>query len=158
SAPAKGGRRNDPLAELARLIGKEDPFAALGRERAPAAQRQAPEAVPEWHSRSGYEPHGQPEYDDRSFAADAHAYDAERYHDAPYRAGARYEDPAYPADDQGYAPEAYYDDGQAYAEEGYEEAQPARRRGGLTTVAAVIGLIALGTAGVFGYRAWTAPS
>ena len=40
----------------------------------------------------------------------------------------------------------------------YYEAPPQKRRGGLTTIAAVVGLAVFGTGAVFAYRAWTGPA
>jgi SPOR domain len=40
----------------------------------------------------------------------------------------------------------------------YYEALPPKRRGGLTTFAAVVGLAVVGTGAVFAYRAWTGPA
>src|SRR5690349_5749344 len=39
---------NDPLAELARLIGQNDPFAEFGRAQQPQAQPPQPPAAPQW--------------------------------------------------------------------------------------------------------------
>ena len=58
-------------------------------------------------------------------------------------------------------PAGDYDGDHYYAEDGHmppqgDETVPSRRRGGLLTIAAVLGLAAIGTAGAFGYRAYTA--
>ena len=107
--PAGGqGAGNDRLAELARLIGQDDPFAQMGK------RPQAPQG-----------------------AADPHA-DAEHAPNwlvRPAQAGA----PQPPGDN-------------------YYEAPPQKRRGGLTTIAAVVGLAVFGTGAVFAYRAWTGPA
>ena len=107
--PAAGqGAGNDRLAELARLIGQDDPFAQMGKRP---------------HATQG--------------AADPYA-DAEHAPNwlvRPAQAGA----PQPPGDN-------------------YYEAPPQKRRGGLTTIAAVVGLAVFGTGAVFAYRAWTGPA
>jgi len=170
STHATSGRNNDPLAELARLIGQEDPFTTVGRQGRgsprPAAvdpRDHDPQDAEDWapQQTEGYG------YRDRSGRAD--------YGDDPHQHhGAAYQDPRY-QDERGYETDdhrgyetgdhqgayaAYYDDSQAaYGEEGYEEEpEPEKRRGGIMTIAAVVGLAVIGTAGIFGYRAWTSPS
>src|SRR4051812_6233340 len=144
---AAAGRNNDPLAELARLIGQDDPF-ALGRQGAGASARGTPSEAhadphaPEWLDRRAPAPQ-QDHYDDAD-QHDAAAYDAQHGHDQHH--------------DQAQYADEYYDDGQTYADEGYEEPAPQKRRGGMTIVAAVVGLAVLGTAGVYGYRAFSGPS
>jgi len=56
-----------------------------------------------------------------------------------------------------------YEDDAYYAEDGHmppheEGVLPSRKRGGLITIAAVLGLAVIGTAGAFGYRAFTSGS
>jgi SPOR domain len=157
--PAPGGRNSDPLAELARLIGQDDHFAAAGRRGArPSSQPGAaqpydddPQSTSEWLNRPGArgsEPgagYDQP--------ADSQDY-AAGYDDPQYGRDPRYDDPQY--NNQTYAADGSYDDGQYYGEEGYEE--PKKRRGGLSSVMAVLGLAVVGTAGVFGYQALTSPA
>lgn len=197
---------SDPLAELARLIGQEDPFADLGRQagtgRGAADGRrefddrdagydpvEAPPA-PEWLTRGNYaaapqQPYPeQPNYVQQPAYQDDPRYADPRYADPPYQeSGTGYADPqdgyADPAYQQtyrtgsaaeagyaegNYAPDAYsdgayegyYEDGQgAYGEEQYDQPAPQqqqRRRGGLMTVAAVLGLAVVGTVGAFAYR------
>jgi hypothetical protein len=76
---------------------------------------------------------------------------------------APYADPAYP--DAAYADAAYADPNAAYEDAPYYHPQPAdgadapaRRRGGLVTVFAVLALAVVGTAGAFAYRSMFAPS
>jgi hypothetical protein len=104
--------------------------------------------------------------DDAQYAAGAEGYEHEaRYADpqvsyptiddqqTPYNPQAGCE-PSYAAGDAGgyesdpYATDPRYD-------ESYEEPVRERRRGGLMVVAAVVGLAVVGTAGAFGYRAYT---
>src|SRR5688572_15713088 len=96
--PDQGGHGNDPLAELARLIGQSDPFADLARREQPAPAPRAPQAYDDPppldehyredhadHQRAGdYHQHGdQPA--DHHYQSDQPAYDQPRY-DAPYPA------------------------------------------------------------------------
>ena len=79
-------------------------------------------------------------------------------HDAAHDAGheAQYDDRYRVAP----PPAGDYDGDHYYAEDGHmppqgDGAVPSRRRGGLLTIAAVLGLAVIGTAGAFGYRAYT---
>src|SRR5262245_38691054 len=152
--PAPGGRANDPLAELARLIGQDDPFVGVTRPPSRAAQdpRQPyvddQQNAPEWLNRSGART---PEHDARYYdqPADQQHY-AAGYDDPHYQHDPRYQD------QQGYTAEGDYDDGQYYDEEGYEE--PPKRRGGLKMIAAVLGMALVWTGAGYGYRSWTGPT
>ena len=147
-SPAQDGRANDPLAELARLIGQDDPFAGVSRpaSRASAQGPQQPDDqhAPEWLTRRAPEHYAG--YDDQSADAQHHA----GYDDPQYQHDPRYQDP------QANAAEEYYDDGQYYADDAYEA--PPKRRSGLKIIAAVLALGLLGTGGVYAYRAWTGPA
>ena len=154
AAPAAASG-SDPLAELARLIGQNDPFAEYGREHARGAAQQAPQA---------------PAYaDDRYAAAPAHAgqhqdfaADDQHFGNYPQQFGAaptaypqRAQVPGYPPQDAGYDDGAEY---QANAHVGAEDHDfyddvPPRRRMGILAIAAVFALAVIGTAGAFGYRA-----
>jgi hypothetical protein len=161
----------DPLAELARLIGQSDPFTDLTKRKPFDAVRKDDRPAPEWLARPAapqhddYEaqpPHqayAQPDYhaqhDPHGAESDAHAHADEYAEDA---AGYDHQPPddryrvALPSGQ--YAPDAYYAEGghmPPHAGEGVTR----RRRGALLTVAAVIGLAVIGTAGAFGYRAFT---
>jgi hypothetical protein len=211
SSPAREPA-NDPLAELARLIGQSDPFTDLkgrssarnpldnlraGDRPAPEERRSAPEArsAPEWLARPAPPADRQDDHDQADHYADE---PSEAPHD-DYRADS-YETQEDEEDD-GYAPqdhydaaraqpayngrrapvgEAYdvgggnpyrvalpaaddYDDDGYYAEDGHmppheDGAVAPRKRGGLVTIAAVLGLAVIGTAGAFGYRAFTSGS
>ena len=216
--------KDDPLAELARLIGQDEAFIAASRESARAKQRDAqrePEreaSAPSWLARFGqrsdagrgttdYEPQpGRRESGYRSdfesdsdhdarhepAARDAAAHeDEDRYrqsepdaggdwHDRPYDPSREEEVDRYRTeahDDQyGRLPqdtEGYYEEEDRpsridpfesrydlihHGGEQDEQASSLRRRGGILTVAAVLGLAAVGTAAAFGYRAWTSGS
>ena len=172
---------SDPLAELARLIGQSDPFTDIVKDnpRKPfEAVRKDDRPAPEWlarpanpehddydppaphqayaqpaHPSAQYEPHAEHEpHAAASHGATGQHVDASDY---PEEAGS-YDH--YPPDDRyrvalpsGHAPDGYY------AEDGHmppngEEGVTHRRRGALLTVAAVVGLAVIGTAGAFGYR------
>jgi SPOR domain len=168
--PSAGGQGNDPLAELARLIGQDDPFADLNKRRAQGAaapQQDTGQGAPDWLARGdqgrgradegayahagGQDPYDQ--YDPR--------YDDPRYADPRYAGSEAYQG-AYAADgsenpDYGYEQDPYYGDGQPPDGGDYEQPAPAKRRGGLMTIAVVVALAVFGTAAAFGYRAWTTP-
>ncbi len=175
----------DPLAELARLIGQNDPFNDVGRPvaRKPLDSPQADNrSAPEWLARPAaaddYDQHdqhpaprdpyrGDPRYqqpDDGQHDAVAHDERQDDRHDernvqaSPVAAA---QEPHY---DDRYRvappPAGDYDGDHYYADDGHmpphgEERPPSRRRGGLLTIAAILGLAVIGTAGAFGYRAFT---
>ena len=167
---------SDPLAELARLIGQNDPFHDVGRPgaRKPLDGSHADSrSAPEWLAR----PAPADEYDQHPAPRDAYRADP-RYHqqdDHQHQAAQddRYaqEHEAAPDDaaqdqyDDRYRvarpPVGDYDGDHYYAEDGHlpphgeDAVAPSRRRGALMTVAAVVGLAVIGTAGAFGYRAYT---
>jgi cell division septation protein DedD len=173
---------SDPLAELARLIGQDEAFGAIVRSSArPEPQREPdPLPPPSWHSRSqppswqgqheepaahdsnayAYEPASPPTAHDANYQA---AYDPHHYDDAHPAGDAHAQQPAAQAADH-YDHDAggeYYDDGHEgeeghyEGEEDYADPVPARRRGILVMAAAVVGLALVGTAGAFGYWAWS---
>jgi hypothetical protein len=152
SAPQSSG--NDPLAELARLIGQTDPFAEYGR----SGGQPAPPPM--------HEPGAAPGYDEADFAsapAESAPAMAQRF------AQPDYAEPAYPAGPYaqgpvpGYSPEEGqpgFEPGPFYPniphdvaeEEHFYDDAPPRRRVGILAVAAVFALAVIGTAGAFGYR------
>ncbi len=153
TASAIGSSGNDPLAELARLIGQNDPFAEYGRQNAaqrPAAPMQpppapsAPPTAPQW----------------RAQAPAAYASPAGGPPPAPEMHPAEYAPPAYGA--HGYVEEAgeyeqhAYDPNMAPMEgehQDFHDDVPPRRRMGIMAIAAVFVLAVVGTAGAVGYRA-----
>ncbi len=172
-----GGSGSDPLAELARLIGQNDPFSEFGQSgRRAAAQQAAPqEPAPQPAAPPINWPRATPprqQFGSAPLAAGLGVYEVEgqvgrQAHNATGYEAPGYEVPGYGA--PGYqasgfpaAPEeaAYgqqpfpssHHDGDAgdYYE---EEAPPSRRRFGVLAVAAIFGLAVIGTAGAFGYRA-----
>jgi hypothetical protein len=108
---------------------EEPPVEAPRARRAPVAQ---PASEPQAYAAA---------YDDARYAEpQADEYADDRYRVAP--------PPAQDYDDSYYAEDGHLPPGE-------DGPVSSRRRGGLITVAAVIGLAVIGTAGAFGYRAYT---
>jgi hypothetical protein len=174
TANAAGG--NDPLAELARLIGQSDPFAEFGRDntrRAGTAEQQsnwsAPPTAPAYNSqqtsdpRSPLSPYGASALQQepaQGFGAANYqqpGYDGFAFNSGTglYRTGN--EPSAYagaPGQGEGYSGEGVYQEGQPHDDtDFYDDALPPRRRIGVVAIAAVFALAVVGTAGAFGYRA-----
>jgi SPOR domain len=174
---------SDPLAELARLIGQDEAFGAIVRNSARPEPRPEPQREPEpapssWRSRSepaGWQTRREPAqtHDQYAYARedqththaptayDPHPYDepqaAEQGHAVAHHA---------PAEAGHYGHDAggeYYGEGEGHegqeghyeGEEEYADPVPERRRGAIVMVAAVVGLALVGTAGAFGYWAWS---
>ena len=160
---------NDPLAELARLIGQSDPFGEFGRDSTPqpaAPQPQTPgqpepmlralaaQAMPRGAGEHGAEPaaYGAGDYARQPYGSPPLAGGDDVYHvqdgSVPgYEDHAGYQEtgyepgsPAYAGDEHGY-------------QEFYDDIPPPRRRMGVLAIAAVFALAVIGTAGAFGYRA-----
>lgn len=136
--PMKTASSNDPLAELARLIGQTDPFAEFGAKQ----QRQAaavPDAAPA-HGAAA-QAYGAPQayaqdYGQQNFAG-AEAYNA------PYEQEPRTD----------YESDPYYsDDANRDIDAAYDDVPPPRRRLSVIAIAAVSAIAVVGTAGAFGYR------
>jgi hypothetical protein len=212
------GSQDDPLAELARLIGQDEAFIAAGREggrsghRAPQREPESSAATPTWLTRTGQpsssgrggagtyeaetdrrdpgyfsdtaeETAGRPRlvparWDAEPEADDSYYRESEPNADHAWRQGGDQDDPnrfAGHEDRYDRLPQAAegYDEGTDlpqmnpfdprheridYAEDEDRHASGLRRRGGILTIAAVLGLAAVGTAAAFGYRAWTSGS
>ena len=135
-APMKSGSANDPLAELARLIGQNDPFAEFGRkgQQAPEAAQQPHEQHHAQHDQWAPQPYATENYDQR---ADFQAGQEQTGYDQPSSYDSDYQD------------DPYRDPNQAYD----DEPPPRRRRGTVIAIAAVIALAVVGTSGAVGYRA-----
>jgi SPOR domain len=153
---------NDPLAELARLIGQNDPFAEYGRDGRRAAA-QAPAAAPAPREAAYADEHYTPAPAQRADygVSDAYpqhpdAYPQQAYGTAPPAAASQAR-----AQLPGYPPEAGYEHTAEYPTNGHSGAEdhdfyddvPPRRRMGILAIAAVFALAVVGTAGAFGYRA-----
>lgn len=163
---------NDPLAELARLIGQNDPFSEFGRDSsrrpAAAAPRQA-EPVPDFTRQPfGSAPlAGDPEnyHADSQPPAFSPAYaPAGQQPQVPGYGGPDYEVPGYGApgyDVSGFpaarAGEQAFEDAfppqHGAGDDYYDDVPPNRRRIGILAIAGVFALAVIGTAGAFGYRA-----
>ncbi len=158
--PPAGG--NDPLAELARLIGQNDPFGEFGRQATGLQAQPTTSAVPGYASHDPYPAqapvaaqgvlHGaedaarQP-YGSLPLAGGGDVYQTQEpvpgYGEHPAGMSA-YEDASY---DPGVPP--YSGEDQDF----YDDVPPPRRRMGVLAIAAVFALAVIGTAGAFGYRA-----
>jgi sporulation related protein len=174
---------NDPLAELARLIGQTDPFAEFGRENARRASAPQPGERNDWNT----QPLGSP-FTSQGGAARAPVtpqrtagngylaarpepveqvlqnYASQNYGRQPIggapparpdeRYHAEQDAHGYPADQVGYEQHGYEQDAHQHVEEEYyEDVPPSRRRLGIMAIAGVFALAVIGTAGAFGYRA-----
>lgn len=180
AAPSHAG--SDPLAELARLIGQNDPFSDHPRGQQPqrgaqpqrvSAPPQQPhfaqpaQAAPAHYDQQYAAPNGYPQqngYDAQQY--DQQQYDRQQHDRAPpfgmppggdvYRTGHEgngYDDQQHDAQ---YGQDAYYDNHPREPhpdEEAYDDAPPAKRRFSMMAIAGVVGLAVVGTAGAFGYRA-----
>ncbi|MBI4273129.1 MAG: SPOR domain-containing protein [Rhizobiales bacterium] len=189
---APGGQHPgaDPLAELARLIGQNDPYSDYGHDNSRAAAQRDPRRAAngpaqDWRSApapdayrdpldprtggNGAYPQHDPYRDDT--AQYSQPATEQHFDERPY-GGNGYADPAYgreygyqqhgedaygqaPASGRPYDSRYYQDDPRMppQGEEMYDDAAPVRRRGGMMTVLAVLGLAVVGTAAAFGYRA-----
>jgi hypothetical protein len=168
---SRGGQADDPLAELARLIGQTVPMSREARSTAPASKAvsreldepapgsyAAPDEEVEELANDRYSSRAQAQGGyDRDFASQ---YDAagDQYESEHHSQGAEHAElPArsshpdhYDYDQYGEEPYDEADD-QGYSEDG--EDPSTRRRGGFIFVAAVFALAVLGTAGAFAYWA-----
>ncbi|HZS65298.1 MAG TPA: SPOR domain-containing protein [Xanthobacteraceae bacterium] len=163
AASTGGGRQgaNDPLAELARLIGQTDPFADLNRKAGGhAAVPRMPRAsefdtpvrpVPPAASYDRHQPSiaarhlGPAPFDQSSLEPEAGfepAYDPAIFGSAPQNAG-HPQQPYYP--DPSAMPQ-----GEEHYEDDYMEPRPRR---GMKTIALVAALAIVGAGAAFGYRA-----
>lgn len=178
----------DPLAELARLIGQGDPFNNFGRDARPQPSRDTSfsQHADEQDDAPEVQPPGPPSWMQRmrqnAASQQAHEEIAEdrSYHPSPSFAPAqeaqpdpsRYDDVLYGDQQQDYAQQPQFahgqepnftDDQYAYQDDPYaaqEQAEPEEkpRRGGLLTVAVVIALGVVGTAGAYAYRSFGSSS
>jgi len=146
-ASFKGASGNDPLAELARLIGQTDPFAEFGRQPQTAPSPASHSAEQAWPAHGYSAPPAAPE---QGYGGYAQPAAPETFHDG-------YDNANYDAAQQGasgYDANAYYqDDAAAQGEDAYDDVPPRGRRVTVIAIAAVLALGIVGTAGAFGYRA-----
>jgi len=148
---------NDPLAELARLIGQNDPFSEFGRDGARRVAAPQPPA-PDWHDQPAeFAPPAAPppNFGRQQFGGAPLASDADLYHvenEAPGYAAA----PATQTTVSGYEDDPYHPNNAHLGpaeDDFYDDVQPSRRRMGILVIAGIFALAVLGTAGAFGYRA-----
>jgi hypothetical protein len=172
---------NDPLAELARLIGQADPLGSMGRANHPVqprtpprdpyqspAQREPepddvrPAGPPPWMQRAARPERAQQHY------APPHAASEPDYQQPPFAdAGdqaldpSRYDDALYgqidPAAQEFQHDPAYADDPYYQGGEGAEH-QVRKRGGGIVTVVVILALAVVGTAAAFAYRTYVGSS
>jgi sporulation related protein len=166
---------NDPLAELARLIGQNDPFGEFGRDGArrasappahepppswvdePASQQAAAPAPPTSAPGNYYAapqaapPVLPPNFGRQTFGGAPLGHDTDLYQVETTVPGYS------PQPAAGYAQHAAYDQSAPHLgpeeDDFYEDEQPSRRRMGVLVIAGVFALAVIGTAGAFGYRA-----
>lgn len=177
-----GTSNNDPLAELARLIGQTDPFGEFGRDTArrsaapveradwntPApTSPYAPRDEADWRASSAQRPDGNGYYNTRGAVGEQSApadCDDQNYGRQPYGGAqesprddlyqADHEARGYPSGQANYQYDTYEQDAAQHPEdEYYDQAPSSRRRLGVMAIAGVFALALIGTAGAFGYRA-----
>jgi len=161
AAPSREGNpdRNDPLAELARLIGQNEPFSDLKRATpgpSPAQSRPTPASMPKAHippaaPLSPSDPHGSPlQTGGRQFGyPEPQQQDFQPAHDpAIYGTRQQEQAPGYPSDTD-YDDPAHGPHAEEVFEEDYGEERPRR---GLKIALVLAGLAIIGTSGVLGYR------
>jgi hypothetical protein len=172
----------DPLSELARLIGQTDPFGELSRNPPPdrnagwpappqpGYSAGLPPLMPEYRQDvpppPPYDPYAQqqpgyypPQPDPYAAQQAQHGhdqYDQQRYAQPPYAAEqGQYGHPAdaaYYGDHGRQMPPNQYGYPQQQYAEPYDDERRPRRRSGLITIVAVLGLALVGTAGAYAYR------
>jgi len=169
---------NDPLAELARLIGQTDPFAEFGRDngRRAAAAAEAPSS---WPAQQTAPAHAAPQPAPEPRAPTPNLFGSAPQPEtppapAPYGAPPRYNPPPYAAGtdlyrtgsetsaftaaaapDEDYGSEPYFQGRPQGVEDEdiYDDVPPPRRRMSIIAIAGVFALAIIGTAAAFGYRA-----
>jgi hypothetical protein len=152
--PATSGGRNDPLAELARIVGQDDPFQSLLSNE--ASQRTRPAAAHSMDDLFAVPPQAAPaarapqqsQGDLNGF--DHASYDMRSYAQPASQAYGHQAPEAY-ADDA-YGQQAYYEgqgEPQGYENDAYEAYEKPRSRKGLIAIGAVLGAAVLGGGAAF---------
>ncbi len=169
---------SDPLAELARLIGKSDPYAEFGVTQQRQTEQSHADPAPSYgdedrrHAPSSTRSDGLREqyHGQRAPAPSYHEADDWRSESEEKYAASRFEpDMHVDAAEDMRAPEEeresdrYFDDADSlepHNEQIYDDPPRANRRSGLTTALALVGCAMLGTAAAYGYRSYNnhAPS
>jgi cell division septation protein DedD len=155
--------RNDPLAELARIVGQDDPFQSLLSQEQGRARTQVPDLDDMFRGHEQPVPRAAMAPELRAGIDQTKAYDPARYQHAapvhayqdvqadPAQSQADYDDHA--AYDQGYYADSDVDSS-GYAEErDVRTLEPRRSRRGLMAISAVAAALVLGAGG-----AWYAKS
>lgn len=159
--------RNDPLAELARIVGQDDPFQAILATEGAAKPRQQTSSIDDlFATRDTMTPAArpvqaqahQPEFEVPDFELDQYAQPQARARAQAYA----YQQPAHAAqtgsyDNQAYADDYYDDNGQGYDDQGYGQperlnyppVEKSRSRKGLLAMSAVVGAIVIGGGGAY---------
>jgi sporulation related protein len=155
SHPASAGR-SDPLAELARIVGQDDPFQAILANDGSARPRQQNSSIDDIFAVRDTMPQTSREAPAR---APQGAHVAPSFDHGSYpQSHARSPEPAYahqPAsqDQDAYGNEAYAQD--YYADQDYDQSQDyapvekGRSRKGMIAIAAVVGAVVLGGSGAY---------
>jgi hypothetical protein len=149
---------NDPLAELARLIGQEDPFRELEREARALRRREVPLTAVSPAQAGAARGASLPARDTRPSAERlaTSAPGAQPTGSDHVSQSAGHKTAESPS--EGVDPDSYYEEGAIPFDEDDDAMLAPRRRGGMATVAAVLGLAVIGAGGVYGYWLWTRPS
>jgi hypothetical protein len=159
--------RSDPLAELARIVGQDDPFQAMLANNDAGRPRQQSSSIDDLFAvRDTMTPAArpvqaqvrQPDFDQSDFELDQYSQPQA----APNAQAYAYQQPAHGAqagsyDNQAYADDYYDDNGQGYDDQGYGQperlnyppVEKNRSRKGLLAMGAVVGAIVIGGGGAY---------
>src|SRR3954454_2104726 len=161
SQPATAGR-NDPLAELARIVGQDDPFQAILANDGSARPRQQGSSIDDLFAVRDTMPQATREVPVRSPQGGhaASSFDLGGYPQSHVRApeAAYARQPAHQDQDaygnEAYAQDYYADQAGPYADQDYDQQDYApvekrRSRKGMVAIAAVVGAVVLGGGGAY---------
>jgi hypothetical protein len=159
--------RNDPLAELARIVGQDDPFQAMLANNDAGRPRQQSSSIDDLFAvRDTMTPSArpvqaqarQPDFDQSDFELDQYSQPQAASNAQAYA----YQQPAQGAqagsyDNQAYADDYYDDNGKGYDDQGYGQperlnyppVEKTRSRKGLLAMGAVVGAIVIGGGGAY---------
>jgi hypothetical protein len=155
SQPASAGR-SDPLAELARIVGQDDPFQAILANDGSARSRQQSSSIDDlFATRDNVSP-AAPQAGRAAPSVDVGGYpQSQTRRQEPAYQHASYEPEAY--GNEAYAQDYYADQAGQYAEQDYDQAdhmkyppvKKGRSRKGMVAIAAVVGAVVLGGGGAY---------
>jgi hypothetical protein len=180
--PSDSAGETDPLAELARLIGKNDPYAAFGLRDSARGEQDEADPRADFSERRYALPQEraeEPHYDE-SFMTATEDYGTSQHSPAvlgprgeewAVQDRAAYREPQFEAEEEQEHPEpqhnaeqdhhrgeqGFHDDSSGfdqYEDQVYDDPPRVRRHGGLATALALIGCAVLGTAGAYAYRSY----